>query len=462
MKKKYFLYTGFFFVLCLLPLIGMAVPGREAASENRTLAKAPVLKNEDGWNLYFLSDAGAYFQDHFGFRQELVTANALIRGNIFGVSAADGVIRGSDGWLYYRDSLNDYLGTGQMSERALFNVAHSLAMMQEYVERQGAKFVFTIAPNKNSLYGEHMPYYDSRKVSDKKNLTRIRSWLEKEGVQYVDLYRVLSEQEEVLYHKRDSHWNNKGAALAADTLLNALGKEHLTLTEAPYEVRTDFTGDLDAMLYPLAVIPEEEIYYDGLDRFAYVGEVESTFDPRITTVNPGAGGSLVMYRDSFGNALLPFLANQYGDAWFSRGIPYQMTDLAAHGADTVIVERAERFLPEMSENPPQMEGRLMLPEGEIIREAAKVSGLRAEQQGAYVKLSGAVDEAYLENDSRIGVRVNGNVYEAFPATVTVEDESRDGGFVLYLASDAWKDGGEEIDILIQKGDTWYEIGGCVM
>ena len=79
-----------------------------------------------------------------------------------------------------------------------------------------------------------------------------------------------------------------------------------------------------------------------------------------------------------------------------------------------------------------------------------------------MKLSGAVDEAYLENDSRIGVRVNGNVYEAFPATVTVEDESRDGGFVLYLASDAWKDGGEEIDILIQKGDTWYEIGGCVM
>lgn len=137
--------------------------------------------------------------------------------------------------------------------------------------------------------------------------------------------------------------------MAGDTLLDALGKQHLTFTEAPSERRTDFTGDLDEMLYPLALTPEEEIYYMGLDRFSYVGEVESTFDPRITTVNPSAEGSLVMYRDSFGNALLPFLANSYADAYFSRGIPYQMTDLAEHQADTVIVERAERFLPDMAE-----------------------------------------------------------------------------------------------------------------
>ena len=70
----------------------------------------------------------------------------------------------------------------------------------------------------------------------------------------------------------------------------------------------DFTGDLDEMLYPLALTEEKEIYYDKADVFAYVGEVESNFDPKITTVNPGSTGSLVMYRDSFGNAILPFFA----------------------------------------------------------------------------------------------------------------------------------------------------------
>lgn len=456
MKKKYTIYTALFFAVCLIPLAGMAVGERGDVSENRTRAKAPVLRDEEGWNLNFLSDAGSWFQDHFGFRQELVTANALIQGKIFGVSAVDSVIQGTEGWLYYRDSLDDYLGMEPMSERALFNVAHSLAMMQEDTKRQGADFLFTIAPNKNSLYGEHMPYYAGLKVSGEKNLKRIEPWLEREGVHYVNLYQMFSEQEEVLYHKRDSHWNNKGAALAADALLTELGKEHLPLAEAPGEVRTDFTGDLDEMVYPLALTLEEEIYYDDTHVFAYVGEVESNFDPRITTVNPSAEGSLVMYRDSFGNTLLPFLANQYANAYFSRGIPYRMEDLTEHQADTVIVERAERFLPEMAENPPQMEASLMLPEGDAVEDAAEVTALQAEQQGGYVKLSGVIDEEFLEVDSRICIEVNGNRYEAFPASLSVEGERRDSGFVLYL-TERWRQGMENVAILVQKDGKWHKI-----
>ena len=455
MKKKYILYAVLFFAICLFPVAGLAVPEREEVSENRTRAKAPVLKDENGWNPDFLSDAGEWFQDHFGFRQELVTVNALIQGKIFGVSAAGSVIQGTDGWLYYQDSLNDYLGAGLMSDRALFNVARSLSMMQEYAERQGADFLFTIAPNKNSLYGEHMPYYDSLKVSDEKNMDRIVPWLEKEGVHYAALSQVFAEQEEVLYHKKDSHWNNKGAALAADTLLTALGREHLPYAEAPGETRKDFTGDLDKMLYPPELTPEEEIYYDN-DVFAYVGEVESNFDSRITTVNPSAEGSLVMYRDSFGNALLPFLANQYANAYFSRGIPYRMEELSEHRADTVIVERAERFLPEMAENPPQMPAPLMLPEGDISEREGEVSELKAEQQGNYVKLSGVIDRNALETDSRICIEVKGNMYEAFPVSLETEKGHSDSGFVLYLL-EKWQQGAEEISVLVQKDDGWQRI-----
>ncbi len=98
------------------------------------------------------------------------------------------------------------------------------------------------------------------------------------------------------------------------------------------------------MLYPLATTPEEEVYYDRQTTFAYVGEVGSNFDPKITTVNPVKEGSLVMFRDSFGNALLPFMADAYSSAYFSRGVPYQMSEVDEKNADTVIVERAERFL----------------------------------------------------------------------------------------------------------------------
>lgn len=108
---------------------------------------------------------------------------------------------------------------------------------------------------------------------------------------YVNLKEILESSDEVLYHKRDSHWNNKGAALAGDALMTALDKEHTDYTKESYEECVDFTGDLDEMLYPLALTEEKEIYYDKADVFAYVGEVESNFDPKITTVNPGSTGS---------------------------------------------------------------------------------------------------------------------------------------------------------------------------
>ena len=99
MKKLQVLYIAAFFAVCLVPFAGMAMTDQESSSENRTLAEFPQLKTEEGINVQWLSDAGEYFQDHFAFRNELVTANALINGKILGTSTASGVIQGTDGWL---------------------------------------------------------------------------------------------------------------------------------------------------------------------------------------------------------------------------------------------------------------------------------------------------------------------------------------------------------------------------
>ena len=73
-KKGNMIYVGFFFVLCLIPSVGMLLPQTQgSATENRKLAVWPQLRTEEGWNTDFLSEAGEYFQDHFGFRQQLVT-----------------------------------------------------------------------------------------------------------------------------------------------------------------------------------------------------------------------------------------------------------------------------------------------------------------------------------------------------------------------------------------------------
>ncbi len=432
MKKLKYIFIAVFLLICVIPSLGLAFGGIEESSENRTLSEFPSLKTEDGWNVTYLKDLGDWFEDHFAFRNELVTGYAEIAGNVFDTSAQERVIVGTDGWLYYTDSLSDYQGTDLMSERALFDAAHTLSMIQAYAEDNGVHFIFTIAPNKASLYGEHMPYYYSAYRQDENNFSHFLPWLERENVNYVDLYEVFEDQDEVLYHARDSHWNNKGAALVSDVLLRALEQEHRSYENANYTIVRDFVGDLDEMLYPAAVTPEDELYYDPEPAFTYVEEVESNYSPKVYTEGNGEG-SLVMYRDSFCNSLLPFLAESYGNAYFSRGVPYQLAfDLASCNATALIVERAERFIPELSQNPPVMAGPLIQDgSAQDLDYSGQIKDFEITQQGNYMKLTGTLEEGSYAVDSRIYIRINDLlVYEAFP--ISLEDDAE--GFVLYVPS----------------------------
>lgn len=459
MKKGKLIYCILFFAICLCPSLGMLVTKQETSSENRQLSEFPSPKTEEGKiNVEWLSQAGDYFQEHFAFRNELVTGNALLHGRLLETSTADGVIQGKNGWLYYKDSLDDYLGQDLLSDRSLFNIAHMLSMTQQALEEKGVNFLFTIAPNKNSLYGDNMPYYDKLKVSDQTNRENLEGWLKTEKVAYADLYQALMEEDEVLYHARDSHWNNKGAALAADVLMDALGKDHDSYEGESYTVRRDYTGDLDTMLYPLASTADDEIYYDKETTYATVEEIQSNFDPRITTVNPVKEGSLVMYRDSFGNALLPYMADAYANAYFSRGIPYQLMDVETHSADTVIIERAERFLPEMSQFPPVLTAKeISLTEDQELQGSDGAVDVKIKPQGMTAQLSGRIKEGLLDTDSRIYLKVNGSVYEAFPMDVKVEENLDDNGFCLYLPSELVAADGNDVEILIEKDNKIYNI-----
>ena len=309
MKKWKCLYIAFFLAVCLIPSVGMLFAGSGESLEKRTLREMPDLLSEEGLNTEWLSEMGDYFQEHFGFRNHLVTANAALYGKLLGTSVVPSVIQGKNGWLYYTDSLSDYQGKELLSDRSIFNLAHTLFMTQMMLRSRNVNMVFAAAPNKNTLYGENMPYYDSMKVSEEKNLLRLQGMLSRMGVNFVDLYTLLKESPEVLYHERDSHWNNLGAAAASAALLEAAGKEHADFASDTAEVRRDFYGDLDQMLYPEAMTPEDEYYFKEAEDFEYTEEVEDNFAPRIQTVSEGKSGSLVVYRDSFCNALLPFLAS---------------------------------------------------------------------------------------------------------------------------------------------------------
>lgn len=440
-RTKAFVFIAVVLGILLIPFVCMSVWPTNETTENIPLAEIPSQYKGEKPNLYYLSDWGAYFEDHFAFRQQMVTANAKLYSTLFQQSTTDQVILGKEGWLYYSGTLADYQGKNVLSERAWFSLVHNLQLMQEYTESQGSRFLVTVAPNKNSLYGEYMPknYF----AGTQKNIDHLAEKMQEAGVSYVDLYALFQNQEETLYFKRDSHWNNKGALLAYRALMEAMGKEYETYLNVPYSERAAHTGDLDEMLYPLGTNLELDYIYEKNWRFAC--SADDYMENWIETEQPDGKGTLLMFRDSFGESLLPFLAEEFRFGYFSRLVPYHLTQIEQYQPDYVVIERVERRLSSFASEAPVMPA----PQRENVSavQARTESAVKAEKQGSYFVVSGWIDPAFLQKDSEIYVSIrnqNGETKTYQPFYLS-SDEGE--GYQLYLKEESVPEGTIHINII---------------
>jgi len=446
--------------LCIIPFAGMLTHATDTTTENKRMAEFPAIKENGKWNITFMQELGAYFEDHFAFRPALVSADAEIQSKAFKVSNVDTVIVGNEGWLYYTSTADDYLGRNTLSERGVANIAHNLSLVQQYVQEKGAKFLFTVAPNKNSLYGENMPYYFQKKAGNKKNIHLLETEIEKRDIAYADLFSLFQNQDEVLYLKRDSHWNNKGAMLAYHTLLEELDIPHDNYETAKVLRTKEEYGDLNKMLYPLTAKAEWNYDYQNGDSFTYQTDTASVEDAWIETKSEKNNGSLLMFRDSFGNTLLPFMANAFSEAYFSKGVPQNITDyMESYHPDTVILEKVERNISELATDPPLMEG-LPIDLGQKIETVPSDTTLEiteSETNTSYWEISGVLEDSLCTEDVQTYVRVTDgtvqNTYHAFSVTTPESDY----GFKLYLPKEKVPGNSATFDIIVEKDGVFQII-----
>ena len=416
-------------LLLLVPLVGMPFVSSDVSAEKRELTPWPQLTTDEGVNTAFLSEAGAAFEDRFALRSQLVDLDATIKERVFGTSSTDNVLVGKQGWIYYAGSLQNFQRVNQMSDQSLRNAAINLSLMQEYVEGMGKTFTFTVCPNKNELYPQYMPYYLPAGEGPS-SLERLELLLDELGVHYVNLREELSAHDEVLYYERDSHWNNAGALVGYNALLDAAGRTHETYADVEPTMDDEHLGDIEAMLHPSNGRIEKGPLWHDSERFHYANEATSVEDAFIQTASDreGATGNLLMYRDSFGNALLPYLATEYRAGVFTKRIPYDMGTAAVGWADDVIVERTERHLAFYASDPPYMPA---IERSGVDADTTHFTGttLVATTNGPYLMLEGTLDRLYVREDSRCLLRLtyadgSEHTYEAFRVSPPA-DESQD-------------------------------------
>lgn len=432
-------------------------PATETA-EKRALASFPRAIEEGRPNLDYLGQLGSWYADHFALRNALVDLDATLKERALVTSATDNVVVGTGGWLYYAGELNDWRRAAPMSDRAIANATHNLALVNEALSAQGKRFVVAIAPNKSTLYPGHMPPW-LLAGSDPSNAERLGAALAERGVPYVNLLDALSAAERDLggdlYLRRDSHWNNEGALVAAEALLDALGHPHVAWEDEAPEVDATHVGDLDAMLHPAGAAGEPQPLWSSAQAFSWAGEATDVEAPKLETT-ASADGSLLMFRDSFGNALLPYMASSYGHASFTKLVPYNMSTSALRGVGDVVVERAERHVSTFATQAPY----LPAPEREgVVHDEPQGSRghVGVAVNGPFLQIRGELDEDALPDGGTVLVELGFSdgsraTFEAFllsaEAGVNADSEAvgasegsdaaiaGDCGFCAYVARDA--------------------------
>ena len=444
--KRFFslLFAALFLVLCLIPSLGLLITGGSGAAANQVLAPKPVLlKGEGQLNGAWLEDLSRYVNDRFSLRQEAVTLWARLNARLLHSSVTDQVILGRFGLLYYAPTLPDYTRSAPMTERELWCAARRLWLLQEYAEAQGGQFLFTVAPNKNLLYPEGMP---TLAVADgPTNTESLYRKLDEMGVSHLDLHTIFrAAGPERLYFNTDSHWNSRGAALAADAILRALGRESAYF-DGPFSYGTHL-GDLYEMLYPVGTETEpDQVYAPG---FTFEASSDNPNSISISTRSAAGEGTLLMYRDSFGRSLYPYLAESYSEAFFSRKNDYDPCALQPGGA--LVIELVERNLRYLLDNAPTMPAP--------ARDAALAENAQMREEQLHFVLAKGGPEGYTvlrgdwtgfapDDDSPIHIDTVLGLYEALPGAE---------GFSLCLPEEA---ASGPIRVLFREGGVLLSLAG---
>jgi len=347
-------FCAVFFVLIITPLALMPW-AQNQLTENRLPAPLPEIFKDGALNLSLPEDAEEFFKDRFAGRTMMIDAYSRVVGGIFGVSANDKVILGRDGWLFFQETVGDFVGSAALSDAQMDSLVRYLIEIKRTAEARGQTFLIAVAPNKNTIYGEYMPS-GYRRTDKPTNYERL---LIAEGLDCIDLRTALLAPEQTLYYKTDTHWNGSGARIAAHEIMLAI--EERTGVKAGIDWNAGVseigmvTGDLGRMLYP-AYPPVEldNLYDDVAQRYSTIGRYQSPDDLRITTESDGAALRVVMFRDSFANALIPYFSNAYSNVHYSRQTPLPLDSSAVLEADVIVLEIAERRLGELLDASQQM------------------------------------------------------------------------------------------------------------
>lgn len=336
-QKRIFKYVLLVFAMVIIIADACLIIQHKKAfseTENRMLQQFPKLTEETLLSGRFMSQAEDFVADQFFLRDSWIAVKRKSDA-IIGRQTSNGVILGKDGFL-----IEDAAAPVEASFEK--NLSAITAFAQAHPD---VNIVMSVAPNAVSVCDQLLP--DNIPVRDQnQDLDAVQNAVSA-SLTYVDLRDALSaHKDEYIFYRSDHHWTSLGAKYAFEELKKILVTEGMTSDlgeEDPadhlqkYTVTEDFSGTMASTSGAFDVTDSIDIYVYDMDSFQYVVEFTDEQRKSATVFNSAAleqknkyevffGGnhpqinikttnlnkrSLLIFKDSYANALIPFLLPYY-------------------------------------------------------------------------------------------------------------------------------------------------------
>ena len=271
-------------------------------------------------------------------------------------------VLGRDGWVFLDHDSNRVLdqcrGLYRLDAAGVQKWVALLEAREAYCQQIGARHVMLVAPNKETVYAENLPAI--MPLSEARAVRQVEAAL-KSAAAAPPLYPLAAlregRQQGLVYPMTDTHWSGFGAAIAYRQLIKSLRAKGVRV-KAVHPARVTFdtveiVGDLGVKLSPpkasqtLAARIEQPS-----GRLVFDNHIPNRGRMRVFVNEDNSRPSCVMFGDSFGGNLLPFLKESFSTLVYVYGKVFDRELIEAYRPDVVITQIVERFMIEPPSDDP--------------------------------------------------------------------------------------------------------------
>lgn len=307
----------------------LAVDETFSQAENRPLMQFPVFSMDKMISGEFSKDIETYLSDQFVHKRFWTSVKATAQKAVL-KKDNNGVYFGEDGYLFEKfDSSSEQLDDNSES-------------ISRFLEKtKGVSVYGLLAPTSIELYPEKLPKF-APTASESDAIQRVEGRVEGK-IGWIDVTSALqAEKEQPIYYRTDHHWTTHGAYIAYRSAIEEMGMEPLSADEFTIQtVSENFRGTYDAKANDPTVaadeidvyLPKFNVSYD-IDIDDGQSKMESLYawefldkrdqysfflggNHRAVTIRSHVqnGRKLMIIKDSYAHALVPFLANHFEEIY---------------------------------------------------------------------------------------------------------------------------------------------------